>query len=64
MGRNRRFDHRQLPHNPPRQFSYFGVNGVYIAYSLYLERKAAAEAARQKLNVQTPPGTAPPATKP
>jgi hypothetical protein len=29
MGRNRRFDHRQLPHNPPRQFSYFGVNGVY-----------------------------------
>ncbi|MBV9287870.1 MAG: lytic transglycosylase F [Hyphomicrobiales bacterium] len=36
----------------------------YIAYSLYLERKAAAEAARQKVNVQPPPGAEPPATKP
>jgi membrane-bound lytic murein transglycosylase MltF len=36
----------------------------YIAYSLYLERKAAAEAARQKVNVQTPPVAEPPATKP
>ena len=25
----RRFDHRQLPHNPPCQFSYFGVSGVF-----------------------------------
>ena len=36
----------------------------YIAYSLYLERKAAAEAARQKLNVQPPPSAEPTATKP
>jgi membrane-bound lytic murein transglycosylase MltF len=36
----------------------------YVAYSLLLERKAAADAARQNIKVQTPPVAEPPATKP
>ena len=36
----------------------------YIAYSLFVERKAAADAARQQLNIQAPPVAEQPATKP
>jgi membrane-bound lytic murein transglycosylase MltF len=36
----------------------------YVAYSLFVERKAVAEAARQKVNVQNPPVAEPAAAKP